>query len=142
MQQERDIMSYNIHILFALTDDELDDVEDVLERSVRFRRCFPRTRKRCCRSQPSITYRRLNIFALENTTALAESSTSTSSPLLSPPPPVFFPLLVTMFGVVRSTRIAASRSGSYAGIPRSMIARNMNTKVNGKYSISASKAPS
>ncbi|EKM53395.1 uncharacterized protein PHACADRAFT_259748 [Phanerochaete carnosa HHB-10118-sp] len=36
-----------------------------------------------------------------------------------------------MFGVARSVRIAASRSGNYAGLPRSMIARNMNTKVNG-----------
>ena len=45
-----------------------------------------------------------------------------------------------MFGAVRSARAAASRSGCYAGIPRSMIARNMNTKVNGKRFRSASKA--
>ncbi|KAF7789944.1 hypothetical protein EIP86_000892 [Pleurotus ostreatoroseus] len=36
-----------------------------------------------------------------------------------------------MFTVTRSMRLAAARSGSYAAIPRSLIARNMNTKVNG-----------
>ncbi|KAI0079243.1 heat shock protein 70 [Panus rudis PR-1116 ss-1] len=36
-----------------------------------------------------------------------------------------------MFAVARSLRNAASRSGNYAGLPRSMIARNMNSKVNG-----------
>ncbi|KAI8970823.1 heat shock protein [Trametes punicea] len=36
-----------------------------------------------------------------------------------------------MFTAARSLRLAASRSGNYAGIPRSMIARNMNSKVNG-----------
>ncbi|KAL7277801.1 heat shock protein [Trametes coccinea BRFM310] len=36
-----------------------------------------------------------------------------------------------MYAAARSFRLAASRSGNYAGIPRSMIARNMNTKVNG-----------
>ena len=38
----------------------------------------------------------------------------------------------TMFTVTRSMRLAAARSGSYAAIPRSLIARNMNTKVNGE----------
>ncbi|KDQ52809.1 hypothetical protein JAAARDRAFT_39796 [Jaapia argillacea MUCL 33604] len=36
-----------------------------------------------------------------------------------------------MFSAVRSVRAFVPRSGSYAGIPRSMIARNMNTKVSG-----------
>ncbi|KAI0333015.1 heat shock protein [Cubamyces sp. BRFM 1775] len=36
-----------------------------------------------------------------------------------------------MFAAARSLRLAASRSGNYAGLPRSMIARNMNSKVNG-----------
>ncbi|KAI0368981.1 heat shock protein 70 [Pilatotrama ljubarskyi] len=36
-----------------------------------------------------------------------------------------------MFAAARSARLAASRSGNYAGLPRSMIARNMNSKVNG-----------
>ncbi|KAH9855959.1 heat shock protein 70 family [Lenzites betulinus] len=36
-----------------------------------------------------------------------------------------------MFAAARSLRPAVSRSGNYAGIPRSMIARNMNSKVNG-----------
>ncbi|CDO68854.1 hypothetical protein BN946_scf185035.g7 [Trametes cinnabarina] len=36
-----------------------------------------------------------------------------------------------MYAAARSLRLAASRSGNYAGIPRSMIARNMNSKVNG-----------
>ncbi|EGN92736.1 hypothetical protein SERLA73DRAFT_98760 [Serpula lacrymans var. lacrymans S7.3] len=36
-----------------------------------------------------------------------------------------------MFTVARSIRACASRSGNYAGIPRSLIARNMNSKVNG-----------
>ncbi|KAF7973060.1 hypothetical protein HWV62_16362 [Athelia sp. TMB] len=37
-----------------------------------------------------------------------------------------------MFSAVRtSLRSSVSRSGTYAGIPRSMIARNMNSKVNG-----------
>ncbi|KAI0645221.1 heat shock protein [Trametes meyenii] len=36
-----------------------------------------------------------------------------------------------MFTAARSLRLAASRSGNYAGLPRSMIARNMNSKVNG-----------
>ncbi|CAL1711403.1 unnamed protein product [Somion occarium] len=36
-----------------------------------------------------------------------------------------------MFAVARSLRTAASRSGHYAGLPRSMIARNMNSKVTG-----------
>ncbi|TBU31136.1 heat shock protein 70 [Dichomitus squalens] len=36
-----------------------------------------------------------------------------------------------MFAAARSVRVAASRSGNYAGLPRSMIARNMNSKVNG-----------
>ncbi|KAF9012559.1 heat shock protein 70 family [Cyathus striatus] len=36
-----------------------------------------------------------------------------------------------MFTVARSLRQTVARSGQYAGIPRSMIARNMNSKVNG-----------
>ncbi|KAI9568865.1 heat shock protein 70 family [Boletus coccyginus] len=36
-----------------------------------------------------------------------------------------------MFTAARSLRVAAARSGSYASIPRSLIARNMNTKING-----------
>ncbi|KXN87460.1 Heat shock 70 kDa protein [Leucoagaricus sp. SymC.cos] len=36
-----------------------------------------------------------------------------------------------MFAAVRSLRSAVARSGHYAGLPRSMIARNLNTKVNG-----------
>ncbi|KAJ3543308.1 hypothetical protein NM688_g5871 [Phlebia brevispora] len=36
-----------------------------------------------------------------------------------------------MFTVSRSLRLAAVRSNRYAALPRSMIARNMNTKVNG-----------
>ncbi|KAI0090713.1 heat shock protein 70 family [Irpex rosettiformis] len=36
-----------------------------------------------------------------------------------------------MLAAARSLRSAASRSGSYAALPRSMIARNMNSKVNG-----------
>ncbi|KAI0827954.1 heat shock protein [Trametes gibbosa] len=36
-----------------------------------------------------------------------------------------------MFAAARSLRPAVSRSGNYAGLPRSMIARNMNSKVNG-----------
>jgi len=36
-----------------------------------------------------------------------------------------------MFAVARSMRTAVSRTGSYAGLPRSMIARNMNSKVSG-----------
>ncbi|KAI1791226.1 heat shock protein 70 [Ganoderma leucocontextum] len=36
-----------------------------------------------------------------------------------------------MFTAARSLRLAATRSGNYAGLPRSMIARNMNSKVNG-----------
>ncbi|KAI0253651.1 heat shock protein 70 [Lactifluus subvellereus] len=36
-----------------------------------------------------------------------------------------------MFTVARSLRSAVSRSGNYAGLPRSLIARNMNSKVSG-----------
>ncbi|KAI0067655.1 heat shock protein 70 [Artomyces pyxidatus] len=36
-----------------------------------------------------------------------------------------------MFAAARSLRTAVSRSGNYAGLPRSMIARNMNSKVSG-----------
>ncbi|KAI0260139.1 heat shock protein 70 [Gloeopeniophorella convolvens] len=36
-----------------------------------------------------------------------------------------------MFTAARSLRSAVSRSGNYAGLPRSMIARNMNSKVSG-----------
>ncbi|OCH86092.1 heat shock protein 70, partial [Obba rivulosa] len=36
-----------------------------------------------------------------------------------------------MFTTARSLRTAVSRTGHYGGIPRSMIARNMNSKVNG-----------
>ncbi|KAF8119413.1 heat shock protein 70 family [Boletus edulis] len=36
-----------------------------------------------------------------------------------------------MFTTARSLRFAVARSGNYAGIPRSSIARNMNTKING-----------
>ncbi|KAL4248303.1 heat shock protein 70 family protein [Abortiporus biennis] len=36
-----------------------------------------------------------------------------------------------MFAAARSLRSAAARTGNYAGLPRSMIARNMNSKVNG-----------
>ncbi|KAI9507760.1 heat shock protein 70 [Russula earlei] len=36
-----------------------------------------------------------------------------------------------MFSVARSFRSAVSRSGNYAGLPRSLIARNMNSKVSG-----------
>ncbi|KAH8984773.1 heat shock protein 70 [Lactarius hatsudake] len=36
-----------------------------------------------------------------------------------------------MFTAARSLRSAVSRSGSYAGLPRSLIARNMNSKVSG-----------
>ncbi|TFK74635.1 heat shock protein 70 [Pluteus cervinus] len=36
-----------------------------------------------------------------------------------------------MFAAARSLRSAASRSGRYAGVTRPMIARNMNSKVNG-----------
>ncbi|KAH9944772.1 heat shock protein 70 family [Amylocystis lapponica] len=36
-----------------------------------------------------------------------------------------------MLAAARSARFAVSRTGNYAGIPRSMIARNMNSKVNG-----------
>ncbi|KAK7691790.1 hypothetical protein QCA50_005193 [Cerrena zonata] len=37
-----------------------------------------------------------------------------------------------MFAAARSSvRLSASRNGSYAGLPRSLIARNMNSKVNG-----------
>ncbi|KAG9312188.1 heat shock protein 70 family [Chiua virens] len=36
-----------------------------------------------------------------------------------------------MFSAARSLRAAVARSGNYAGIPRSLIARNMNTKING-----------
>ncbi|ESK97381.1 heat shock protein [Moniliophthora roreri MCA 2997] len=36
-----------------------------------------------------------------------------------------------MFSAARSLRAAVSRTGHYAGLPRSNIARNMNTKVNG-----------
>ncbi|KAF8891845.1 heat shock protein 70 family [Infundibulicybe gibba] len=36
-----------------------------------------------------------------------------------------------MFAAARSLRSTVSRSGNYAGIPRSLIARNMNSKVNG-----------
>ncbi|TFK44939.1 heat shock protein 70 family [Crucibulum laeve] len=36
-----------------------------------------------------------------------------------------------MFSAARSLRSTVARSGQYAGIPRSMIARNMNSKVNG-----------
>ncbi|RPD57734.1 heat shock protein 70 [Lentinus tigrinus ALCF2SS1-7] len=36
-----------------------------------------------------------------------------------------------MFAAARSLRQSVSRSGNYAGLPRSMIARNMNSKVNG-----------
>ncbi|KAI9452377.1 heat shock protein 70 [Lactarius psammicola] len=36
-----------------------------------------------------------------------------------------------MFAAARSLRSAVSRSGSYAGLPRSLIARNMNSKVSG-----------
>ncbi|KAF8266809.1 heat shock protein 70 [Lactarius quietus] len=36
-----------------------------------------------------------------------------------------------MLAVARSLRSAVSRSGSYAGLPRSLIARNMNSKVSG-----------
>ena len=51
-------------------------------------------------------------------------------PFLFPfPVPV---VVVAMFAAARSLRTAASRSGSYAALPRSMIARNMNSKVNGE----------
>lgn len=42
-----------------------------------------------------------------------------------------------MFAVARSLRSSVSRTGHYAAIPRSMIARNMNTngKINGKHNI-------
>lgn len=43
----------------------------------------------------------------------------------------FHPISIVMFAVARSLRTAASRSGHYAGLPRSMIARNMNSKVTG-----------
>ncbi|KAF8119765.1 heat shock protein 70 family [Boletus edulis] len=36
-----------------------------------------------------------------------------------------------MFTTARSLRFVVARSGNYAGIPRSSIARNMNTKING-----------
>ncbi|KAF8918192.1 heat shock protein 70 [Mucidula mucida] len=36
-----------------------------------------------------------------------------------------------MFTAARSLRASVSRSGHYAGLPRTMIARNMNTKING-----------
>ncbi|KAF5317620.1 hypothetical protein D9758_018226 [Tetrapyrgos nigripes] len=36
-----------------------------------------------------------------------------------------------MFTAARSLRSAVSRTGHYAGLPRSTIARNMNSKVNG-----------
>ncbi|KAJ3572104.1 hypothetical protein NP233_g3307 [Leucocoprinus birnbaumii] len=36
-----------------------------------------------------------------------------------------------MFAAARSLRSAVARSGHYAGLPRSMIAKNLNTKVNG-----------
>ncbi|EIW80347.1 heat shock protein [Coniophora puteana RWD-64-598 SS2] len=36
-----------------------------------------------------------------------------------------------MFAAARSLRTAVARTGNYAGLPRSMIARNMNSKVNG-----------
>ncbi|KAF9446513.1 heat shock protein 70 [Macrolepiota fuliginosa MF-IS2] len=36
-----------------------------------------------------------------------------------------------MFTAARSLRSAVARSGHYAGLPRSMIARNLNSKVNG-----------
>ncbi|KIJ65970.1 hypothetical protein HYDPIDRAFT_27180 [Hydnomerulius pinastri MD-312] len=36
-----------------------------------------------------------------------------------------------MYTAARSLRASVARSGNYAGIPRSMIARNMNSKVNG-----------
>ncbi|KAH9976438.1 heat shock protein 70 [Lactifluus volemus] len=36
-----------------------------------------------------------------------------------------------MFAVARSLRSSVSRSGNYAGLPRSLIARNMNSKVSG-----------
>ncbi|KAI6119019.1 Hsp70 protein-domain-containing protein, partial [Pisolithus croceorrhizus] len=36
-----------------------------------------------------------------------------------------------MYAAARSFRAAVARSGNYAGIPRSLIARNMNSKVSG-----------
>ncbi|KAN0081402.1 Heat shock protein 70 family [Tylopilus felleus] len=36
-----------------------------------------------------------------------------------------------MFTAARSLRVAVARSGNYAAIPRSLIARNMNTKISG-----------
>jgi molecular chaperone DnaK len=36
-----------------------------------------------------------------------------------------------MFAAARTIRSSAARSGAYASIPRSMIARNMNSKVSG-----------
>ena len=51
----------------------------------------------------------------------------------SPPPYSSTSISLIMFAATRSSlRFAASRNGSYAGIPRSLIARNMNSKVNGK----------
>jgi molecular chaperone DnaK len=47
------------------------------------------------------------------------------------PLPFFLTTTSPMLSVARSLRSAVSRSGSYAGLPRSLVARNMNSKVSG-----------
>lgn len=48
------------------------------------------------------------------------------------PPHPFLPISLIMFAARSSLRFAAARNGSYAGLPRSLIARNMNSKPTGK----------